>query len=251
MLNSFRRLFSNSQNKKARRAYPRPQLLQLEGRIVPANFQVTSLADTATGGTLREAITLANDTAGNDTIDFASSLFSGGAGTITLLTSQLPQILDASTAISGGTRGTLTITGPGASSLTISGAVGGFRIFQIATGGNLSISGVKVSGANISFFHGGAFNNSGTLTVSNSTLNNNITTTNGGGIFNSGIGTLTVSNSTLSSNSANHGAGIYNLGTATVTNSTLNNNTATNDGGGINSNSGTLTLTNSTLNQRG
>ena len=81
LLNAFRRLFSNSQNRKARRAYPRPQLLQLEGRIVPANFQVTSLADTVASDsviTLREAITLANTTAGNDTIDFASSLFSGG-----------------------------------------------------------------------------------------------------------------------------------------------------------------------------
>jgi hypothetical protein len=249
LLNAFRGLFSNSQNRKARRAsgLPRPQLLQLESRIVPANFQVTSLADTATGGTLREAIDLANTTAGNDTIDFASSLFSGGAGTITLLTSQLPQILDASTAISGSTRGTLTITGPGPSTLTISASNGNFRIFDIASGGNLSISGVTVSGAQITTGNGGAFNNAGTLTVSNSTLNNNTTTTNGGGIFNGGTGILTVSNSTLFTNSANHGAGIYNSGTATVTNSTLNSNTATNDGGGINNNGGTLTLTNSTI----
>ena len=103
LLNSFRRLFSKSQNRKARRAYPRPQLLQLENRIVPTNFQVTSLADTLTGGTLREAIDLANSTAGNDTITFASSLFSGGAGTITLLTEQLPQILSASDTVGAGT----------------------------------------------------------------------------------------------------------------------------------------------------
>jgi len=35
LLNAFRSLFSNSQNRKARRSCP-PQLLQLEGRIVPA-----------------------------------------------------------------------------------------------------------------------------------------------------------------------------------------------------------------------
>ncbi|MEI7479964.1 MAG: hypothetical protein WCK25_06590, partial [Actinomycetes bacterium] len=56
LLNAFRRIFSKAQNRKARRSYTLPQLLQLESRIVPANFQVTSLADTATGGTLREAI---------------------------------------------------------------------------------------------------------------------------------------------------------------------------------------------------
>ena len=49
LLNAFRSLFTNSQNRKARRASSRPELLQLEGRIVPTIFQVTSLADTATG----------------------------------------------------------------------------------------------------------------------------------------------------------------------------------------------------------
>ena len=175
LLNAFRRLFSNSQNRKARRAYSRPQLLQLESRIVPANFQVTSLSDTATGGTLREAIDLANTTAGNDTIDFASSLFSGGAGTITLLTAQLPTILSATQLISGVARGTLTITGPGASTLTISGNNGvstrDFRIFEIVSGGNLSISGVTVSGAKFNSEPGTAFKNyRGTLSITNSTL---------------------------------------------------------------------------------
>ena len=82
LLNAFRRIFRKAQNRKARRSYTCPQLLQLESRIVPANFQVTSLGDTATGGTLREAIDLANTTAGNDTIGFAPSLFSTGEGTI-------------------------------------------------------------------------------------------------------------------------------------------------------------------------
>ena len=252
LLNAFRRLFSNSKNRKARRAYTRPQLLQLESRIVPANFQVTSLADTATGGTLREAIDLANTTAGNDTIDFASSLFSGGAGTITLLTAQLPTILSASTAISGGTRGTLTITGPGASSLTISGNNGvstrDFRIFEIVSGGNLSISGVTVSGAKFNSNNGGAFYNfGGTLSISNSTLSDN--SASGGGAI-SNRGTLSITNSTLSDNSAySQGGAIVNSGGTSIvniSNSTLSNNSAI-LGGAIVSGSGTLNISNSTL----
>ena len=254
LLNAFRRLFSNSKNRKARRAYTRPQLLQLESRIVPANFQVTSLADTATGGTLREAIDLANTTAGNDTIDFASSLFSGGAGTITLLTAQLPTILSASTAISGGTRGTLTITGPGASSLTISGNNGvstrDFRIFEIVSGGNLSISGVTVSGAKLNSGSGGAFlNNRGTLSISNSILQENSSGT-GGAISNQVNAILYITNSTLSNNSASsQGGAIHNYyGTSIVniSNSTLSNNSA-GGGGAISNSDATLNISNSTL----
>ena len=101
MLNAFRKFFNLSSNRKSSRASSRPQLLQLESRVVPTNFQVTSLADTATGGTLREAIDLANTTAGNDTIDFDSSLFSGGAGIITLdsVLKSLPTVINATTVI--------------------------------------------------------------------------------------------------------------------------------------------------------
>ena len=265
LLNAFRSLFSNSQNRKARRAYSRPQLLQLESRIVPANFQVTSLADTVASDsviTLREAITLANTTAGNDTIDFASSLFSGGAGTITLLTTQLPQILSATQLISGGGRGTVTITGPGASSFCISGANGdfgrNFGIFDIAIGGNLSISGVAVVGVQITG-SGGAFNNSGILTVSNSMLSGNFAnnvsgnTANGGAIRNTSGGIVTVSNSQISGNIADGlGGGISNSGTLTITNSRISGNSVASfsAGGGIhNDDGGTLTITNSRISE--
>ena len=239
MLNSFRKLFSNSQNRKARRAYSRPQLLQLEGRIVPATITVTTTSDAVghTGISLRDAITTANGTSANDIIDFSVT------GTITLnsVLQSLPTIASATSA------GTLTITGPSASSLTVSGAVGGFSIFRIDTGGNLSISGVTVSGANAN--SGGAFTNSGILNISNSTISGN-TANQGGGIFNKTGATLNLTNSTLSGNTApSGGGGIANKGTVTVSNSTIFGNYNGSGGGGgiLNYGTGTLNISNSTI----
>ena len=68
-----------------------------------------------------------------------------------------------------------------------------------------------------------------------------------GGIDN--LGTLTLTNSTVSGNTAgDDGGGISNNnnGTLTLTNSTVSGNTAGDNGGGINNN-GTMTLTNSTV----
>lgn len=66
----------------------------------------------------------------------------------------------------------------------------------------------------------------------------------GGGLYN--MGTATVSNSEFSGNMANYGAGIASSGTATVSNSTFSGNTAAWWGGGF-TNSGTVTISNSTF----
>ncbi|NBR08001.1 MAG: CSLREA domain-containing protein [Planctomycetes bacterium] len=87
-------------------------------------IQVTTTADTvnSTDGvtSLREAITLANTTPGNDGISF--NLTGASTYTITLDSTlgALPTILDATTLINGAPRGNLTINGLGASSLIIS-----------------------------------------------------------------------------------------------------------------------------------
>ena len=65
---------------------------------------------------------------------------------------------------------------------------------------------------------GGGIHNSGTLTVTNSTLSGN-SASYGGGIHNSGM--LTVTNATLSENSASYGGGIHNSGNSST--ATLNN----------------------------
>ena len=167
-------------------------------------IQVNTNADTVdsdpTVTSLREAITLANTTAGDDQISF--NLTGSSPFTINLATA-LPSIVDASSTVGAGTAGTLNITGLGASSLTIDGSKGGFNIFRINTGGNLSISGVTITGANTSG-NGGAFNNSGTLSISSSTISGN-SASNGGGIFNNASGTATITNSTISSNSGGYG----------------------------------------------
>jgi predicted outer membrane repeat protein len=212
-----------------------------------ATFTVTNTNNSGTGS-LRQAITDANNTPGADTITFNVT------GTITL-NGQFP-----------GITGDLTITGPGASSLTIDGNNVG-RAFYINSGVNVTISGItitkgKVTGTDL----GGAIRNHGTLTVNNCTFSSNSAYA-GSAIHSTGTlnvtdstfssntasdrgtinntGTLNVTNSTFSGNSAPWG-NIHNDGTATVTNSTFTGNSAI-GGGGILNETGTLTVTGSTF----
>ncbi len=250
MTHVFRRFFKISQNKKARKSSisSKLELISLDERITPATFTVTNNGDSGLGS-LRRAISDSNVTQESDTILFSLA----PRTTITLLTT-LPAI--DSTATAGGT---LTITGPGSDLLTISGKV---NIFNISAGGDLAISGLKVSGGLTAFTNrgtltvsssiildntgGGIVNNSGIVNISNSTISGN-TASSGGGIYNRG--TLTVNNSTISGNTAtaifDGGGGIYNRGTLTVNNSTISGNTAINGGGILNS--GTTTISNSTI----
>ena len=208
--------------------------------VSAATFTVTNTGDNgginpppgAGTGTLRQAIIDANGAAGADTINFQAGL----TGTI-ILASALPQITQD-----------LTISGPGAGVLTVSGN----HLYQVF---RIDIAAVTVSISDLTISNGksddgGGIFNLGTLTVSNSTLSGNLSGNSapsfgGGGILN--IGTLTVTTSTLSGNSAaSEGGGILNLGTLTLTNSTLSRNSAGSSGGGI-FNRGTLTVTNGTL----
>ena len=187
---------------------------------------VTNTNDSG-AGSLRAAIASASS---GDTINFSVT------GTITLTTGVL-EITNS-----------LTITGPGASTLAISGG-GVSGVFIVDSGATVTISGLTIENGSAS----GILNN-GTLTVTNSTLSGNSAGggSGGGGIFNLGI--LTVTNSTISGNSATGGVGggIYSLGTLTVTNSAISGNSASslpfkNGGGGGIYNDGKLTVTNSTL----
>jgi len=142
LTNVFRPRGVSSLRRRSRRPGQQISLESLELRQMLSVSTVTTTADSG-AGSLRQAILDANATSANDEIVFAASLFTNGSSTISLA-SALPAIAATSGA------GTLSITGPGASSLTIHANQGNFSIFSIAPAGNLTISGVTATGANLS-----------------------------------------------------------------------------------------------------
>ena len=194
-----------------------------------AALRVVTNTNDSGAGSLRQAIIDADASNTDDTIEFASDV----TGTITLTSGVLE--IDHS----------LSITGPGASSLAISGG-GNSAVFSIF-GGKVSISGLTVEAGNAGGDSGGGIANDGALTLTNCAVFDNFAGGDGGGIEN--IAVLTLINSTVSLNAAfQSGAGILNggNGTLTLTNSTVSDNTAFQSGGGI-SNEATLMLTGSTV----
>jgi hypothetical protein len=186
---------------------------------------VTNLNDYGTGS-LRYCIS----TVSSGTITFSPSL---NGGTITL--SSPLGILDS-----------ITIAGPGANLLTISGGHA-VEVFTIAPNITVTISGLTIAHGFNSGDGGGISNNGGTLTINSCTLSENQASAGGGGIY-SLAGTATVNNSTFSGNTAVDGGGILsnNAGTLVVNSSTFSGNTASTQGGGISQN-GTTTVNNSTF----
>jgi hypothetical protein len=239
----------------------------LEERRVPSTLTVTS-ADDSSASSLRGEIYAAQP---GDTIVFAPSL---DGQTITLGSYRDLEI-----------NKNLTIQGPGAGLLAISGAIAGnsvSRVFQVDAGANVTISGLTIEGGNgMKFYdfnpfsftgdpydgHGGGILNLGTLTLSGCTVTGNsagLTGTDyskGGGIYNGG--TMTLSGCTVTGNSVNsvytydlfYGGGIYNGGTMTLSGCTVTGNSAVSaatrqysSGGGIfNDTQGNLTILSSTV----
>jgi len=222
----------------------RPQLEALEDRWLPSTLTVTSLKDSGPHS-LRAEIAAAQP---NDVIVFSSEL---DGQTIKLTSGEL------------GITKNLTIQGPGAGQLTISGN-NSSRVFDVAQNTTVTLSGLTISYGHgfASYFtgdpmagFGGGIMNHGILTVSSSIVSRNTAPYNGGGIYNDG--TLTISSSTVSGNSAENGGAIYNDGTATVSSTIVSNNCAKDQtgfpyfgyiyfGGGI-YNAGTLSVTGSTV----
>ena len=193
------------------------QVQVLENRRLLSALTVTTAADSG-AGSLRAEIAAANS---GDSINFAASL---KGQTITLTSGEL--------LINKG----LTIQGPGAAQLTISGG-NSSRVFDVASSQPVVLTGLTISngagggGAGIANAMGSS------LAVSACTISNCAATLydgNGGGIYNSG--TLTLSGCTISGDSARlsgEGGGIFNAGQMRASNCTLSGDSASNSGGGI------------------
>ncbi|HLN26111.1 MAG TPA: right-handed parallel beta-helix repeat-containing protein [Gemmataceae bacterium] len=217
----------------------------LEDRLAPAVLTVNSLADAPISGssstlTLREAIALV-DTGGTATDASGASL--SAAKSIQIETTQPFGTLDTirfDSHLLGPTQQVITLTvgelemsrsvtivGPGASELALSGNNAN-RVLDVDGQASVSIIGLTVE--------------AGALAQPD-----NSTTTNqaddGGGINNAGV--LRLTESVVSGNSAANSGGIRNTGTLTLTDSIVSGNSAQCDNGGIVNYGGSLTLTDS------
>jgi uncharacterized repeat protein (TIGR01451 family) len=234
-------------------------LAVLPDPVAGATMAVTNCNDSG-AGSLRNAVASAS---AGDTVAFSVSC---PPGSPILLTSGPITISQ-----------NLTISGPGAAQLAVSGN-NASQVFIVAAGVIVTISGITIEngaanagcGAGCAS-SGGGIDNSGTLTLTATTVTGNNANAGcivacgatGGGIENESTGTLTLTDSTVSDNTANAdcsaacgaaGGGIENLGTLTVTDSTVSGNTSGSgcgdscgaSGGGID-NQGGATITASTV----
>jgi hypothetical protein len=203
-------------------------LERLEDRVALSTFVVLNLNDSG-DGSLRQAIAQANGTPGPNEIDFATGL----SGTITLTGGQLTIA-----------NNDLTIVGPGADQLSVSGD-NTSRVFQVNSVG-AAFSGLTITGGSAPSSDnsgGGLYNNGGTVTIAGSAISGNSAGA-GGGLYNYNA-TVTITGSTISDNAAAYGGGLYNnsydhTSLVTITASTISGNSAATSGGGIDNNNGGL-----------
>jgi len=122
------------------------------------------------------------------------------------------------------------------------------RVFSVPEGVAAELRGLSVRRGSaligdVLEVYGGGIENSGNLTLTNSTVSEN-SAASGGGIINGGM--LTLINSTVSGNLGYVGGGISSGGTMTLLQSTVSSNDAALGGGGI-LNYGRMTMTNCTV----
>jgi hypothetical protein len=245
------------------------------------SYEVTN-TDNSGPGSLRQAITDANNHPGADTITFAAST----NGTPIVLVGPAGENVNASGDLDILDGGDLTIQGNGTSNTVIDGS-GIDRVFHVCPGGGcthtVTFSSLTIQNGTVSGGGGGIRNEAGTTIVDGSILLANIAINgggisnfatliiqngstiggvgnanialfgNGGGIYNY-AGTTTVDGSTISANlTSKHGGGIWNQATLNIQNGSLigetgAGNIASNDGGGIyNFEAGIVTVFNSTI----
>lgn len=217
-----------------------------------ATLTVTNNSDISDGTcdancSLREAILAANSAPEDDTIVFDEAVFA---------TPQTIVMTGSEFALSNS--GSITISGPGATLLTIDGN-NATRVMIVSPGTTAFIDGVTITRGNgvsptNSGRGGGLYNLGGNLVLTNSIITGN-NAANGGGINNVANGTvlanLTIRNCIISNNtSTGTGGGLQNFSTSTILieNTTFIGNVSngTSGGGGMGVN-GFVTISNSTF----
>lgn len=206
--------------------------------IAPAVSLIVNAVDDVVDGdgcnaahcSLREAVNAAES---GDTITFAQNL----SGATITLASEL--ILNKDLIIDGSAL---------AEKVTVSGDEQ-YRVFMINSSGTVTLESLVITDGKPAeaFANGGGIQNHGTLSIRNSSLEENNAFV-GGGIYNGG--TLSIIDSSLTGNHAPGGSGgaVYNVvGTATLSGCTLSGNTATSGGAIGNGWSGTVIVRDSTL----
>jgi predicted outer membrane repeat protein len=203
------------------------RLLELESRTVPTTFTVTSLADSGSG-TLRAALAQADASPGKDTIVFKlPAPAAHSENVITLTSGELAS------------RGDVTITGPGAGKLIISGN-GASRIFDINDGDDSTLSPSTISGLSIingvTTDYGGGVYSRESLTLKNVIISE-CTAGFGGavGMAKGTAATFAMSNSFVADNSASDAGGLElkSLNTIALKKTIVTGNTALVNSGGI------------------
>ncbi len=245
----------NPKVRRKRKLRVRPRMLALAiaqglaASAQAASITVNSASDiSADDGlcTLREAIVSANSdtvsgavpgecSAGSesDLIQFDPSLV---GQTITLTAADAAGQIDITSR--------LTIQGPGARDLTISGNSNS-RLFEVSAAGDATLNNLTLQSGRANF--GGAVFNQGRLRLSESIVTGNTATVGNGGAINSIGLSLVVARSTLYGNRAfDYGGGVYTRGYTNAITSTFSGNQAR-FGGAIHADDDTLRLSNSTL----
>ena len=170
--------------------------------------------------TLRQAIQFNESLGGGNRIVFSNAV----TGTITL-TNVLGELLITKD---------VTIVGPGANVLTISGN-NSHRVFEMSNA-TVNISGLAIShGAAVGDYAGGIYVRAGcNLNLSNCTISGNYATAPGGGILIESTAMGTLASCTISGNTGVDGGGLEVSGAVAMTNCTIYGNTAnTGIGGGL------------------
>jgi hypothetical protein len=226
---------SNGQRKRADRNHRPMPLEGLEDRRLlsggPTIYTVTDTSSLSNDpASLVSAINQANNNPNpaGSLIEFSKSVFSTPQ-TITL-TSTLELF---------GSAGPITIAGPGANLLTVSGNKT-VEVFEVDFETTAVLSGLTISDGTSSR-EGAGILNEGVLTILNSTIQDNTIAGDdgeGAGVYNDGV--LTMSGSTITNNALSgddgEGGGVVNFDMMSISNSTITSNTISGkdgEGGGV------------------